>query len=243
MTSSFESWGKRNKAQWFPNRPEADLMTGALGIRTSRRAQTLVKHRQYRSDYVNAATPTETQNSLDRASARGVKSSRSASGGPHATLVLCSLVCFRASSCIRVRPPIFSADSANADERRPSHLDSYAGAQRRGGRDEARHVAFGTAHIRYQLAREPQRRGSLIVAVERRSRMLASISGLSPHVHESLVVLAGGGTSIPQIRHGAYLVKELHREMDQARRERLENLGFGLEQAATLSAYHTKNFM
>jgi TusA-related sulfurtransferase len=110
-------------------------------------------------------------------------------------------------------------------------------------RDEARHVAFGTAHIRYLLAREPERRGSLAVAVERRSRMLASISGLSPYVHESLVVLAGGGTSIPQIRHGAHLVKKLHREMDQARRERLENLGFGLEEAATLSAYHTKNFM
>jgi hypothetical protein len=73
--------------------------------------------------------------------------------------------------------------------------------------------------------------------------MLASISGLNPYVHDSLVILAGGGPSVAQIRLGAHLVRELHQEMDQARRERLQNLGFGLEEATALSAYHTKNFM
>lgn len=110
-------------------------------------------------------------------------------------------------------------------------------------RDEARHVAFGTAHLRYLLQEEPERRGSLGAAVERRSRMLATISGLNPYVHDSLVVLSGGGSSIQQIRRGAQLVKELHQEMDRSRRERLQNLGFGFEEATTLSAYHTKNFM
>jgi TusA-related sulfurtransferase len=110
-------------------------------------------------------------------------------------------------------------------------------------RDEARHVAFGTAHLRYLLQKEPERRRSLAAAVERRSRMLASVSGLSSYVHDSLVVLSGGGTSISQIRRGAQLVRDLHNEMNQTRRERLENLGFGFEEASTLSAYHTKNFM
>jgi hypothetical protein len=60
-------------------------------------------------------------------------------------------------------------------------------------RDEARHVAFGTAHLRYVLEREPEKRIQLASAVERRSQMLASISGISPYVHDALVVLAGGG--------------------------------------------------
>jgi hypothetical protein len=110
-------------------------------------------------------------------------------------------------------------------------------------RDEARHVAFGMEHIRYVLEDEPARRASLADAVDRRSRMLASISGLSPYVHDALVILAGGGVSVEAIRTGARRVFALHREMDRARRERLESLGFGRKQAQELSAYHTKNFM
>jgi TusA-related sulfurtransferase len=110
-------------------------------------------------------------------------------------------------------------------------------------RDEARHVAFGVEHLRYVLEREPERRTSLATAVERRSRMLASISGLSPYVHDALTVLAGGGVSPRQIHEGARHVAALHREMDRARRERLQNLQFDAEEARTLSSYHTKNFM
>ncbi len=110
-------------------------------------------------------------------------------------------------------------------------------------RDESRHVAFGTAHLRYVLEREPERRGSLAAAVERRSRMLASISGLSPYVYDSLVVIAGGGISPAQIHEGARRVAGLHREMDRARRERLRSLGFGDDEATKLSSFHTKNFM
>jgi TusA-related sulfurtransferase len=110
-------------------------------------------------------------------------------------------------------------------------------------RDEARHVAFGTEHVRYVLQIEPEKRRSLAAAVERRSQVLASVSGLSPYVSDALVVLAGGGTSVAQIREGARRVNGLHREMDSSRRERLQSLGFTSEEATELSAYHTKNFM
>ena len=110
-------------------------------------------------------------------------------------------------------------------------------------RDEARHVAFGTAHLRYVLEREPEKRVDLATAVERRSQMLASISGVSPYVHDALVVLAGGGITPARVRQGAKLVHQLQHDMDRARRERLQNLGFESEAAARLSAFHTKNFM
>ncbi len=110
-------------------------------------------------------------------------------------------------------------------------------------RDEARHVAFGMEHLRYVLEREPERRSSLAAAVERRSRMLAAVSGLSPYVYDALVVMAGGGISPGQVREGARQVALLHREMDSARRERLQSLKFDPEAAKNLSAYHTKNFM
>jgi hypothetical protein len=110
-------------------------------------------------------------------------------------------------------------------------------------RDEARHVAFGAEHVRYVLQTEPEKRRSLAAAVERRSQALADISGLSPYVSDALVVLAGGGVSVAQIREGARRVLALHREMDSSRRERLQSLGFSSADATKLSAYHTKNFM
>jgi hypothetical protein len=110
-------------------------------------------------------------------------------------------------------------------------------------RDEARHVAFGMEHLRYVLEREHERRSLLAAAVERRSRMLAAVSGLSPYVYDALTVLAGGGISPRQVHDGARQVAALHREMDRARRERLQSLRFDAEEARTLSAYHTKNFM
>jgi hypothetical protein len=73
--------------------------------------------------------------------------------------------------------------------------------------------------------------------------MLASISGISPYVHDALVVLAGGGVTPDQVRLGAKHVYQLQQDMDRTRRERLQNLGFGPEAATRLSAFHTKNFM
>ena len=110
-------------------------------------------------------------------------------------------------------------------------------------RDEARHVAFGVEHMRYVFEREPETRLSMAAAVERRSQMLASISGLSAYVHDALVIYAGGGVSIAQVRAGAGHVANLQREMDRTRRERLQSLGFDSKLASSMSAYHTKNFM
>jgi TusA-related sulfurtransferase len=110
-------------------------------------------------------------------------------------------------------------------------------------RDEARHVAFGVEHLRYVFGRDPEMRLSMAAAVERRSQMLASVSGLSPYVHDALVIYAGGGLSIAQVRAGARHVADLQREMDRTRRDRLQSLGFDPAQAANMSAYHTKNFM
>jgi hypothetical protein len=73
--------------------------------------------------------------------------------------------------------------------------------------------------------------------------MLASISGLSSYVRDALVVFAGGGMSVPQIRTGSHHVAELQREMDRTRRERLQSMGFEPAVATARSAYHTKNFM
>ena len=126
-------------------------------------------------------------------------------------------------------------------ERAPDSVT--AALMRLAHRDEARHVAFGVEHMRYVLARDPQVRMSLAAAVERRSRMLASISGLSPHVHDALVVYAGRGTSVAQIRQGSKHVERLQREMNRTRQERLQSLGFEPSLAAAMSAYHTKNFM
>ena len=124
-----------------------------------------------------------------------------------------------------------------------AHDPAMKALMRLAHRDEARHVAFGIAHMRYVLEREPEKRIELATAVERRSQMLATISGISPYVHDALVILAGGGVTPIQIRQGAKAVFELQQEMDRARRERLQNLGFGTDAAARLSAFHTKNFM
>jgi hypothetical protein len=84
---------------------------------------------------------------------------------------------------------------------------------------------------------------SMAAAVERRSQMLASISGLSPYVHDALVIYAGGGVSIAQVRATARHVANLQRDMDRTRQERLQPPGFDPALAANMSAYHTKNFM
>ena len=110
-------------------------------------------------------------------------------------------------------------------------------------RDEARHVAFGVEHMRYVFEQRPEERLTMAAAVERRSQMLASISALSPYVHDALVIYAGGGLSITQVRAGARHVTDLQREMDFTRRERLQSLGFAPGQAVIMSACHTKNFI
>lgn len=109
--------------------------------------------------------------------------------------------------------------------------------------DEARHVAFGLAHLGRHVREDPSLRGRLAAAIERRHSALASTAGLNAEVFDALVLLAAGGWSPGALRRGHAAVVELVRDMDEGRRQRLIRLGFAPDQAAALSALHTRNFM
>jgi hypothetical protein len=109
--------------------------------------------------------------------------------------------------------------------------------------DEARHVAFGLAHLGRHVEEDPSLRGRLAAAIERRHGALASTSGLNAEVFDALVLLAAGDWSPAALRRGHAAVVELAQDMDNGRRQRLLRLGFEPEQAAALSALHTRNFM
>jgi hypothetical protein len=109
--------------------------------------------------------------------------------------------------------------------------------------DEARHVAFGVAHLEHQSVLDPSLRGKLRAAVERRHDALADTAGLNADVLDALVVLAAGAWTPEAIARGHSAVQDLHKEMDEGRRQRLSRLGFPPDEAAELSALHTRNFM
>ena len=109
--------------------------------------------------------------------------------------------------------------------------------------DEARHVAFGVAHLEHRLATDPGLRGRLRAAVEHRHDVLASTAGLHAGVHDALVVLAAGAWAPAAVAAGWDRVQALVAEMDEGRRRRLARLGFSPAEAADLSALHTRNFM
>jgi hypothetical protein len=109
--------------------------------------------------------------------------------------------------------------------------------------DEARHVAFGLAHLGRHVEQEPALRDRLAAAIERRHGALASTAGLNAEVFDALVLLAAGEWSAPALRRGHAAVVALAQDMDSGRRQRLLRLGFAPDQAAALSALHTRNFM
>jgi TusA-related sulfurtransferase len=110
-------------------------------------------------------------------------------------------------------------------------------------RDEARHVAFGTAHTAHAVAADPGYLGTLRQAVERRHAALLDTAGLNAEVFDSLVLLAAGSWEPAAIRKGWQAVRELQEQMDSGRRRRLAVIGFPDDEAAELSALHTRNFM
>ena len=109
--------------------------------------------------------------------------------------------------------------------------------------DEARHVAFGIAHLEHQATLDPSLRGRLRAAIERRHDALASTAGLNGDVFDALVVLAAGAWSPAAIALGYQRVQRLQAEMDEGRQRRLIRLGFPADEATELSALHTGNFM
>jgi TusA-related sulfurtransferase len=110
-------------------------------------------------------------------------------------------------------------------------------------RDEARHVAFGVAHTAHLATSDKSYLGTLRAAVERRHATLLDTAGLNAEVFDSLVLLAAGSWSPEAIRRGWEQVRGLQAAMDEGRRRRLAYIGFPDDEAAELSALHTRNFM
>jgi hypothetical protein len=118
-----------------------------------------------------------------------------------------------------------------------------ADVARLAGRDEARHVAFGVAHTAHLARADKSYLGTLRQAVERRHAALRDTAGLNAEVFDSLVLLAAGSWSPAAIRRGWQAVSDLTARMDEGRRRRLAYIGFPDDEAAELSALHTRNFM
>jgi hypothetical protein len=111
------------------------------------------------------------------------------------------------------------------------------------GQDEARHVAFGLAHLERHAGRDPALRERMAAAVERRHGELQATGGLNEEVFDALTLLAAGSFAAQDLRRGCAAVVALQQEMDAGRRRRLMRLGFGEERARALSSLHTRNFM
>jgi hypothetical protein len=109
--------------------------------------------------------------------------------------------------------------------------------------DEARHVAYGLAHVELAVRAQPSLRESLGVAIERRHDALRDTAGLNQAVYDALTVLAAGAWEPEAIAAGVGRVRTLEAEMDEGRRRRLVRLGFAADDAQALSALHTRNFM
>jgi hypothetical protein len=109
--------------------------------------------------------------------------------------------------------------------------------------DEARHVAFGLAHLTAHAASEPRLLERLGRAVEERHATLQHTSGLNEEVFDALVLLAAGSFEHGALAKGHDAVVKLVLDMDAGRRFRLARLGFPDDQAERLSSLHTKNFM
>ncbi len=109
--------------------------------------------------------------------------------------------------------------------------------------DEARHVAFGLAHLGRHAGEDPTLRARLAAAVERRHAALASTAGLNEEVFDALVLLAAGSWEPAALRRGHAAVVALHVDMDAGRQQRLRRLGFTAGEAEALSSLHTRNFM
>jgi TusA-related sulfurtransferase len=110
-------------------------------------------------------------------------------------------------------------------------------------RDEARHVAFGMAHVEHRVATSPGYVATLRNAIETRYDELAATAGLNEHVFDALVLLAAGSLAPAAIARGHEAVQRLQAEMAVGRKARLARLGFAPAEAERLAGLHTRNFM
>jgi TusA-related sulfurtransferase len=118
-----------------------------------------------------------------------------------------------------------------------------AAVARLAAQDEARHVAFGLAHLGQHLNRVPDFRPRLADAIRRRHDALMHNAGLNTEVFDALLLMAAGSWDRQALRDGYQRLLSLTRDMDEGRRKRLIRLGFTESDAEELSALHTRNFM
>ncbi|MEA2179046.1 MAG: hypothetical protein QOG77_2343 [Solirubrobacteraceae bacterium] len=118
-----------------------------------------------------------------------------------------------------------------------------ATAARLAHRDEQRHVHFGISHIRRAAALDPDLRTTLVAAAEGRAAKLASLSGMSPVLLESLTVMAAGSLQPAELGEAAAQVRDLTRTMERNRIRRLVSCGFDAATARHISDLHTPNLM
>ena len=118
-----------------------------------------------------------------------------------------------------------------------------ASVARLAAQDEARHVAFGLAHLSHHIEVDPTLKERLAMAVHRRHDVLADTAGLNEEVFDALLLLAAGSWEPHCLRQGWERIQKLEREMDEGRQKRLRRLGFCEREAGELSALHTRNFM
>ena len=121
--------------------------------------------------------------------------------------------------------------------------DATAELVRRARNDESRHVHFGLAHVRHALAHDASLYGRLEQAVRARAATLAGAAGVPAPVQDALTMLAAGGPEPEKVARGHEAFRELLETMHQSRLKRLQHAGFTPEQAETISALHTPNFM
>ena len=118
-----------------------------------------------------------------------------------------------------------------------------AAAARLAHRDERRHVQFGIAHVRRRLALDPEERHALIAAAEARAAKLTSLSGLSPLVTESLILMAARSLQPADLSAAGDALRQLLQAMERNRIRRLRAAGFDAPTARHLSDMHTPNLM
>ncbi len=109
--------------------------------------------------------------------------------------------------------------------------------------DEARHVKYGIAHLKFSLEYESRLPEALAEAVEERAAVLQAVAGVNSHVQQALAILAGGGSAPEQMAKGIEAVKGLYQEMHENRVKRMVQGGLSRELAERLSEMHTPNFM
>jgi hypothetical protein len=118
-----------------------------------------------------------------------------------------------------------------------------AAVARLAAQDEARHVAFGLAHLREHINSDTAFCSRLANSVRRRHDVLRHTAGLNADVFDALILMAAGSWEHTRLREGHQRVMQLTRDMDEGRQKRLKRLGFSEQEAAELSSLHTRNFM